>query len=143
MPCIYRLFTSCFQHGTVQEISKLLSGTNLQPIHRRNNNHSAYPLCRTKLLLQWDICTFIIALCTSCSVSKFIPEDKYLLDEVRIVSETKEVKPSLFNSYIRQNPNAKWFNLVKIPMRTYCVSGVDSTKWINRFFRKIGDAPVI
>lgn len=89
------------------------------------------------------ICTFIIALCTSCSVSKFIPEDKYLLDEVRIVSETKEVKPSLFNSYIRQNPNAKWFNLVKIPMRTYCVSGVDSTKWINRFFRKIGDAPVI
>ena len=60
------------------------------------------------------ICTFIIALCTSCSVSKFIPEDKYLLDEVRIVSETKEVKPSLFNSYIRQNPNAKWFNLVKI-----------------------------
>ena len=28
-------------------------------------------------------------------------------------------------------------------MRTYCVSGVDSTKWINRFFRKIGDAPVI
>ena len=53
------------------------------------------------------------------------------------------MKPSLFNSYIRQNPNAKWFNLVKIPMRTYCVSGVDSTKWINRFFRKIGDAPVI
>ena len=55
----------------------------------------------------------------------------------------RKVKPSLFNSYIRQNPNAKWFNLVKIPMRTYCVSGVDSTKWINRFFRKIGDAPVI
>ena len=39
---------------------------------------------------------------------------------------------------LRWNPNAKWFNLVKIPMRTYCVSGVDSTKWINRFFRKIG-----
>ncbi|MDE5676574.1 BamA/TamA family outer membrane protein [Phocaeicola sp.] len=87
---------------------------------------------------------FVIALCvTSCSVSKFIPEDKYLLDEVRIVSDTKEVKPSLFNSYIRQNPNAKWFNMVKIPMHTYCISGVDSTKWINHFFRKIGDAPVI
>ena len=89
------------------------------------------------------IYTFIIALCTSCSVNKFIPEDKYLLDEVKIVSDTKEVKPSLFNSYVRQNPNAKWFNLVKVPMRTYCVSGLDSTKWINRFFRKIGDAPVI
>lgn len=89
------------------------------------------------------IYTLILALCTSCSVSKFIPEDKYLLDEVKIVSETKEVKPSLFNSYVRQNPNAKWFNMVKIPMHTYCISGVDSSKWINRFFRKIGDAPVI
>lgn len=89
------------------------------------------------------IYTLIIALCTSCSVSKFIPEDKYLLDEVKIVSETKEVKPSLFNSYVRQNPNAKWFNMVKIPMHTYCISGMDSSKWINRFFRKIGDAPVI
>lgn len=65
------------------------------------------------------------------------------MDEVKIVSETKEVKPSLFNSYVRQNPNAKWFNMVKIPMHTYCISGVDSSKWINRFFRKIGDAPVI
>ena len=89
------------------------------------------------------ICTFIIVLCTSCSVNKFIPENKYLLDEVRIVSDTKEVKPSLFNSYIRQNPNARWFNILKVPMRTYCVSGLDSTKWMNRFFRKIGDAPVI
>ncbi len=89
------------------------------------------------------ICTLVIALCSSCSVNKFIPEDKYLLDEVRIVSDTKEVKPSLFNSYIRQNPNAKWFNMVKVPMHTYCVSGEDSTKWLNRFFRKIGDAPVI
>lgn len=89
------------------------------------------------------ICTLIIALCSSCSVNKFIPEDRYLLDEVRIVSDTKEVKPSLFNSYVRQNPNAKWFNMVKVPMRTYCISGVDSTKWMNRFFRKVGDAPVI
>ncbi|WP_455672830.1 translocation and assembly module lipoprotein TamL [Phocaeicola sp.] len=89
------------------------------------------------------IYTLIIALCTSCSVSKFIPEDKYLLDEVKITSDTKEVKPSLFNSYVRQNPNAKWFNMVKVPMRIYCISGKDSTKWMNRFFRKIGDAPVI
>lgn len=89
------------------------------------------------------ICVLITALCTSCSVNRFIPEGSYLLDEVRIVSDTKEVKPSSFNSYIRQNPNAKWFNMVKIPMYIYGASGMDSTKWINRFFRKIGDAPVI
>lgn len=86
----------------------------------------------------------IAALCSSsCSVNKFIPENNYLLDDVKIVSDTKEVKPSQFNSYIRQNPNAKWFSMLKIPMRTYCLSGRDSTKRMNRFFRKIGDEPVI
>ena len=89
------------------------------------------------------IYTLILALCTSCSVNKFIPENQYLLDEVKIVSDTKAVKPSLFNSYLRQNPNAKWFNMVKIPMYIYGASGTDSTKRVNRFFRKIGDAPVI
>ena len=61
----------------------------------------------------------------SCSVNKFIPKNDYLLDEVSIISDTKDVHPSLFTSYIRQNPNAKWFNLVKVPMRIYCLSGKD------------------
>ena len=79
----------------------------------------------------------------SCSVQKFIPEGEYLLDEVNIVSDTKEVQPSLFNTYLRQNPNAKWFNLVRVPMGIYCLSGQDSTKSFNRFLRKLGDEPVI
>lgn len=84
-----------------------------------------------------------VSLLCSCSVNKFIPDGSYLLDEVNIESDTKEVNPSQFSSYIRQNPNAKWFNLVKVPLRIYCVSGKDSTKRINRFFRNIGDAPEI
>lgn len=79
----------------------------------------------------------------SCSVSKFIPENRYLLDEVKVISENKDVKPSSVRSYVRQNPNAKWFSLVKVPLYTYCLSGKDSTKWYNKFFRRIGDEPVI
>ncbi|MBE6281182.1 MAG: hypothetical protein E7095_03845 [Bacteroides sp.] len=89
------------------------------------------------------ICLLLILMLCSCSVNKFIPDKQYLLDEVDVVSDSKEVKPSLFTSYIRQNPNAKWFNLVKIPMRIYCISGKDSSKWMNRFLQKIGDAPKI
>lgn len=84
-----------------------------------------------------------LSLLSSCSVGKFIPEGNYLLDEVSIVSDTKEVHPSQLNTYVRQNPNAKWFNLVKVPMRIYCISGKDSAGWFNRFFRKLGDEPVI
>ncbi|MBQ8521023.1 MAG: hypothetical protein IJ456_06560, partial [Bacteroides sp.] len=89
------------------------------------------------------IYVLLVATLCSCSVNKFIPEGKYLLDEVNIVSDTREVNPSHFTTYIRQNPNAKWFNLVKVPMRIYCVSGKDSTNRLNRFFRNIGDAPEI
>ena len=85
----------------------------------------------------------ILALLSSCSANKFIPENHYLLDEVDIVSDTKEITPSIFNSYLRQNPNAKWFNLVKIPMHIYCLSGRDSTNSFNKFLRKLGDEPVI
>ena len=85
----------------------------------------------------------LVALLTSCSVNKFIPEEHYLLDEVHIISDTEEVQPSMFTSYLRQNPNAKWFNLVKVPMHIYCMSGKDSTNSFNRFLRKLGDAPVI
>ena len=78
-----------------------------------------------------------------CSVGKFIPEGSYLLDNVRIESDNREVKPGDMQLYVRQTPNAKWFSLVKLPMYIYCASGQDSTKWMNRMWRKIGDAPVV
>lgn len=45
--------------------------------------------------------------------------------------------------YVRQNPNSKWFSAVKTQLYVYNWSGRDSTKWLNKFLRKIGDAPVI
>jgi len=96
-----------------------------------------------KIKLRIYIYLIMAALFASCSTSKFIPEGHYLLDEVSIVSDTKEVQSSSFSSYIRQNPNAKWFSLVKVPLHIYCLSGKDSTNSFNRFLRKLGDAPVI
>lgn len=83
----------------------------------------------------------VVLMLSGCSVSKFIPEGHYLLDDVKIESDNKEVKSSQMNTYIRQKPNAKWFSLVKLPMYIYSASGRDSTKWMNRFLRKLGDAP--
>ena len=96
-----------------------------------------------KRILRLYIYLTLIALLSSCSANRFIPENQYLLDEVNILSDTKEVNPSLFTSYVRQNPNAKWFNLVKVPMHIYCLSGQDSTGSFNRFLKKLGDKPVI
>jgi outer membrane protein assembly factor BamA len=79
-----------------------------------------------------------------CSATKFVPDGSYLLDEVRIHTDNKkEVSPSNLRMYVRQNPNAKWFSLFKTQLYIYDLSGRDSTRWINKFLRRIGDAPVI
>lgn len=111
-------------------------------LYLQNNLWIAFADMRKKIEFYAYILVVVVLL-ASCSVNKFIPERHYLLDKVDIVSDTKEVNPSLFTSYIRQNPNARWFNLVKVPMRIYCLSGTDSTRSFNRFLKRLGDAPVI
>lgn len=86
---------------------------------------------------------FVLSVFTSCSVSKFIPEGEYLLEDVEVISDNKDVKPSEFRGYVHQNPNSSWFSIAKVPLRIYALSGTDTTKWINRFIQKIGDEPVI
>ena len=65
------------------------------------------------------------------------------MDEVKITTDNKNIKPSNLTPYLRQIPNAKWFSLFKTQLSVYSLSGKDSTKWINRALRKIGDAPVL
>ena len=85
---------------------------------------------------------FVLSL-ASCSATKFVPEGSYLLDEVKIHTDNKDIKPPDMRLYVRQNPNSKWFSAVKTQLYVYNWSGRDSTKWLNKFLRKIGDAPVI
>ncbi len=78
-----------------------------------------------------------------CSASKFIPEGKYMLDEARIHSDNKNVRPNQLSPYIRQRGNSKWFSMLKIPLGTYALAGKDSTKWINRKLKDMGEGPVV
>lgn len=82
-------------------------------------------------------------LLAGCSTSKYIPENAYLLEDVEIHSDQKNLNVSTLAPYIRQKANSKWFSLFKIPLGAYSISGRDSTKWINRTLKKMGEAPVI
>ncbi|MCF0197692.1 MAG: hypothetical protein HUK02_00005, partial [Bacteroidaceae bacterium] len=84
-----------------------------------------------------------VAVVSGCSVSRFVPGGHYLLDNVSVHSDDKGVDVGVMKGYIQQHPNSKWFSVVKVPMAPYLLSGMDSTKRINRFFRRIGQAPVI
>ncbi|MDL2291923.1 BamA/TamA family outer membrane protein, partial [Bacteroides sp. OttesenSCG-928-F21] len=95
-----------------------------------------------KLLLYVTIYSCVI-LIASCSTTKYVPENAYLLDAVKIQVDSKDIKSSDLQPYVRQSPNGKWFSLVKTQLHVYSLSGRDSTKWLSKFLRKIGDAPVI
>lgn len=92
---------------------------------------------------RYALLVITVLLLTSCSATKYVPEGSCLLDEVRIQTDNKEIKPSSLSMYVRQNPNAKWFSLIKTQLYIYNWSGRDSTRWINRTLRRLGDAPVI
>ena len=79
----------------------------------------------------------------SCSSTKFVGEGEYLLDDVKIVSDTKAYKPSDLKPYLRQQPNFKAFGLMKWQLYLYGWSGRDADKWINKRLRSMGEPPVI
>ena len=85
----------------------------------------------------------IMALLGACSATKFVPEGEYMLESVSVKSTDKSLDVTSLKGYIRQHPNSKWFSLLKVPMGPYALSGRDTTKRINRFLQRVGEAPVI
>lgn len=79
----------------------------------------------------------------SCSSTKFVPDGEYLLDNVNVVSDNELIKGSDYRSYVRQNPNARWFSSLRVPLHIYSLAGKDSTKAINKLLHKMGEKPVL
>ncbi len=78
-----------------------------------------------------------------CSETKYVPEGKYLLDRVRVESDQQAMGIDLtaMRQHVRQRGNSRWFSAVRNPLATYSLSGRDTTKWINRTLRSMGEAP--
>ena len=84
-----------------------------------------------------------VLILAGCSAQKFVPEGQYMLHRVEIKSMDRHLDPASLEPYIRQKPNSKWFSIFKVPLGMYALSSKDTTKWINRTFQNIGEAPVI
>ena len=66
-----------------------------------------------------------------------------MLDRVEIRCDQKGFDAATLEPYIRQQANSRWFSSFKIPLGTYSLAGRDSSKWINRTLRRIGEKPVL
>ena len=99
------------------------------------------PIVSKAIVAITAFCSVLLA--TGCSSTKFVEDDSYLLQKVVIKSDSKQVEGAQLLPYVRQNPNSKWFSLLKIPLATYSLAGKDSTKWLNRLLKRVGEEPVI
>jgi outer membrane protein assembly factor BamA len=86
-----------------------------------------------------------MAVLSSCSSTKHVPQGKLLLDKVKInVSDPHEqVEKNQLANYLRQSPNHRVLGGLKLQLAFYNLSGRDSTKWFNRWIQRVGTPPVI
>lgn len=105
---------------------------------QRGSSVGMWTVLRSLLLGMVAVCLLV-----GCSSSRFLDDDEYLLDHVSIRTDEKDISTELLRGYIRQHPNARWFSLFKVPLGVYCLSGTDSTRRLNRFIQRIGEAPEV
>ncbi|MCH5224239.1 MAG: BamA/TamA family outer membrane protein [Muribaculaceae bacterium] len=81
----------------------------------------------------------------ACSSSRHVADGNWLLDKVNIEinDSTHKVDASELSTYIRQLPNHKMLWSMKFRLGVYNMSGSDTTKWYNRWIRKLGEPPVV
>ena len=92
---------------------------------------------------------FIIIICVlllnSCSTIKHVPESKNLLvrNNINFV-ENKRINKYEVNKIIKQKPNKRIFaGLLKFHLGIYNLSDSTKKNFLNNYFRKIGEKPVI
>lgn len=99
---------------------------------------------KCRYILTRCLCAILTIMATgSCTVERFIEDGQLYLKDTKVkCSDAKATKQYALADYIIQTPNSKWFNF-KVPLSIYCLSGVDTTNWATRFFRQIGEDPVV
>lgn len=92
--------------------------------------------------IKFCLCTAIVFL-HACSTTKYVPDDEYLLQTATIKVDAKNITYFDLEPYIKQKENFKTFEVFKLPLFMYNLSGKDTTKWVNRVLRSGGEPPVL
>ena len=92
----------------------------------------------SKLLAVLFLSLFFVA----CSTTKYLQKDSSLLDKVSIKGNDTKLSNTDLRAYLAQKPNTMMLGILKFKLGTYSLSGRDTTKFINRMLRNIGEPPV-
>lgn len=90
----------------------------------------------------------LLAVLSSCNITKFVPADKQLLYKTRIkVEDAKDVTGNDLKTYLRQKHNSEILGFWKLQLHIYNTAPIDTTTKsrarLARNARKMGEAPEI
>jgi outer membrane protein assembly factor BamA len=85
----------------------------------------------------------LLLVLNACSSVKYVPEDKYLLAKVKVKSTRGDFSKAEINSLIRTKENLRILAFWKFHLGLYNLSGRDTSHWINRVLKRMGEEPVI
>lgn len=83
-----------------------------------------------------------LTLFVSCSITRNVPEGKYLLNKSEIKVDSKAVKESDLNSYLKQHPNKEILGF-RFHLRLYNLASPYKFNGVNKWLKTIGEEPTI
>ena len=95
---------------------------------------------RTNTYFQLPVILLVLSLLSSCSSTKFVPEGKFLLNDVDIHVDNKQISKGELKTQVQQKENLKILGFMKFHLAIYNLS---SRKKTNDWLKRIGEAPVI
>ncbi|MGQ1891685.1 translocation and assembly module lipoprotein TamL [Thermophagus sp. OGC60D27] len=102
------------------------------------NLHKGFDYAVLTLLSGW-----LLLYLAGCSTTRFVPENEYLLTNVKVKSRVRDITKEKLKPYVRQTENTKLLGFWKFYLGLYNLSGRNEDKGINRWLRSIGEEPVI
>ncbi|MEA3316994.1 MAG: BamA/TamA family outer membrane protein [Bacteroidota bacterium] len=104
-------------------------------------NPNMVKILKSSLIKAFLIFIFAIII-FGCKSTKYVSQDEYLLDKYKIEIKNKNIEKSELKNYIRQKPNKRILGF-KFHLFLYNLSNTKKEKGISKWFRTIGEEPVI
>lgn len=83
-----------------------------------------------------------LTLLVSCSITRNVPDDKYLLNKSVIEIDSKAVKESDLQSYLKQHPNKEILGF-RFHLRLYNLASPYKFNGLNKWLKTIGEEPTL
>ncbi len=78
----------------------------------------------------------------SCRTTKYVPEERYLLEDYKIEEDVRNLDKRNINNLVRPQPNKKILGM-KFHLGMYSLSKQEKEKGISKWLRQIGEPPVL